>query len=74
MTGVQTCSSDLDLHYFAGLEQLLRAFYLAVLDRGSPPIAPAHVRRVAMLMDHLVRAHDVRYGARAAEALPALEL
>jgi predicted dehydrogenase len=63
-----------DLHYFAGLQQLLRAFYLAVLDRGSPPIAPAHVRRVAMLMDHLVRAHDVRYGARAAEALPALEL
>ena len=58
-----------DLHYFAGMQELLRLFYGAVLQGGRSPIDPADVYRVSVLMDDVIDAlnhrHDV---ARQCEA------
>ena len=62
--------SRADLHYFAGMQALLRAFYRAVLDGTASPIAPDRVRRVASLMDEVVRARTATSRAPHEEAVP----
>jgi predicted dehydrogenase len=42
-----------DIHYFAGMNALLRQFYDAILTGGESPISAAHVRRVTSVMDQL---------------------
>lgn len=48
--------SRADLHYFAGMQTLLRAFYRAVLDGQPSPIAPDRIRQLSALMDAVLRA------------------
>jgi predicted dehydrogenase len=63
--------SRADLHYFAGLHALLRAFYRAVLDGRPSPITSDRVLRVAALMDGIIRALPRRRSIAAADAEPA---
>jgi predicted dehydrogenase len=66
--------SRADLHYFAGMQTLLRAFYRAVLDGHPSPIAPDSVRRVASLMDSVIRARSDSGEAPHPDAAPFLHL
>ncbi len=54
-----------DLHYFAGLYQLCRLFYGAILEHEPSPIDPVHIRRTAGLMDAVI---DALGGRRALAA------
>jgi predicted dehydrogenase len=47
-----------DLHYFAGMQHLVRLFYQAVLQHGPSPIEPSEVYRVSVLMDDVISALD----------------
>jgi predicted dehydrogenase len=61
-----------DLHYFAGMQALFRAFYSAVLDSSASPIDPDHIRRVAGLLDHIAMADggvDARFRGPVLQAL-----
>ena len=42
-----------DLHYFAGMNNLFRAFYRAISEGGESPTPPADVRRVTAIMDDI---------------------
>jgi predicted dehydrogenase len=50
-----------DLHYFAGLQQLCRLFYGAILERGHSPIDPDHIHRTSWLMDAVIDALGGRH-------------
>ena len=63
-----------DLHYFAGMQALFRAFYAAVLESAPPPIAPDHIRRVAGLLDHVAMAESDASARLPARALQGLHL
>jgi predicted dehydrogenase len=66
--------SRADLHYFAGMQALLRAFYGAVLDGRPSPIAPDRVRQVAALMDEVICARTDTSRAVRAERQPLVQL
>jgi predicted dehydrogenase len=42
-----------DIHYFAGMNRLIRMFYSAVLEQGEPPIPYRDIRYVTSLMDQI---------------------
>jgi predicted dehydrogenase len=50
-----------DLHYFAGLHQLCRLFYGAILEGRPSPIEPGHIHRTARLMDAVIDALGGRH-------------
>jgi predicted dehydrogenase len=62
--------SRADLHYFAGMQTLLRAFYRAVLDGDPSPIAPDRVRKIATLMDEVIRVRTDGRSAPHSDAVP----
>jgi predicted dehydrogenase len=50
-----------DLHYFAGMQQLCRLFYGAILDGGRSPIDAGHIHRTSWLMDAVIDALGGRH-------------
>ena len=54
-----------DLHYFAGLHQLCRLFYGAILEHRQSPLDPAHIHRTAWLMDAVLDALGGRHALAA---------
>jgi predicted dehydrogenase len=47
-----------NLQYFAGLQQLVRVFYEAVVQHAHSPIDPGDIHRVSLLMDDVISALD----------------
>ncbi len=50
-----------EYHYFAGLSELFRRFYSAILEGGTPPIPYRDILRVAAMLDDIfeqLAAHD----------------
>jgi predicted dehydrogenase len=45
-----------DLQYFAGMNELFRRFYRAILTGGEPPIPEREIRRVTAIMDDIFAA------------------
>jgi predicted dehydrogenase len=66
--------SRADLHYFAGMQALLGAFYRAVLDGTPSPIAADRVRKVAALMEEVSRARTDSRGTPLVDAAPLVQL
>jgi predicted dehydrogenase len=44
-----------ELHFFAGMNRLLRLFYQSILEGGEPPIPYGEIRRVTAIMDEIFR-------------------
>lgn len=47
-----------DLHYFAGMEHLFRAFYAAIRNGEEPPIRYPEIERVTRILDEIFVACD----------------
>lgn len=63
-----------DIHYFAGLKGLSKAFYASIAEGTSPPIEPNEIVRVTQLMDRIfgsARARDVFSSKASLPTLPA---
>jgi len=63
-----------DLHYFAGMQSLLRAFYLAIIEGQPSPLDASHVRRVAFMMDQIVARRRVEHVAVPSPVISALQV